>query len=215
MQELLSIDLFKGIKETELPKVLRCLSGNIRDYAKNQFILLTGGKMPDAGIVLAGKVQISKTDSFGNRVMLAELGPKAFFSLKLSGAGHDDMPTNVMTLADSSILFLNCQHILNAPDNCLYHSKLADNLLKIVTAENMSLSRKITMLSRRTIREKILTCLLIESQKADNFKFTLPFNRQELADYLCVDRSALSRELCRLRDEGRINFRGKLFEILE
>lgn len=214
-EKLLATDLFKGIGKNELPKVLRCLTGNLRHYAKNQFILLGGPETPDAGIVVTGRLQISQNDNGGNRIMLAEFADGAFFSLNLAGLGHDEAPLSMVTLDACSILFLNCEHILNAPDNCLHHSKLADNLLHIITAENSSLSRKITMLSRRTIREKVLAYLDAEAGKAGSLKFTLNFNRQELADYLCVDRSALSRELGKLKSEGRLDFCNNCFELLQ
>lgn len=214
IKKLPNTELFKGIADHEMPKVLHCLTGNIRRYAKSQFILLAGHKMPDAGVILEGRIQITQTDSMGNRLMLAEFGEGEFFSLKLSGIGHDDTPLTVMALETSSILFLDCQHILNAPKNCLYHTKLADNLLRIMTASNKRLNHKISVLSRRTIREKVMTCLAAESARAGGGKFTLKFNRQELADFLCVDRSALSRELSRLKNEGLISFTGKTFELL-
>ena len=214
IEKLLTIELFHGITAQQLPKVMHCLGGVINNYDKNQFIYFEGCNTPDAGIVLEGHVQMVSSDSLGNRLILEEFGAKDFFAYNLTGLNPDYTPLNVVSVISSSVLFFDCDHILNAPSSCTYHNMLADNLLRIMTRKNMNLNQKINVLSKRTIREKIMTFLVSEANKKGSSKITLNFNRQELADYLCVDRSALSRELGKLKNEGQLDFSNNYFELL-
>lgn len=214
IEKLLDVELFKGMTAQQMPKVLHCLGGSIKHYEKNKYIYFEGCATPDAGIVLEGHVQMVSSDSMGNRLILGEFGVKDFFAYSLTGLNPAYTPLNVVTVTPSAILFFNCDHILNAPSSCTYHNKLADNLLKIMTSKTANLNQKINVLSKRTIREKIMTFLTSEASKNGSCKITLNFNRQELADYLCVDRSALSRELGKLKNEGQLDFSNNNFELL-
>ena len=214
IEKLLDVELFKGLTASQMPKVLHCLGGGLKSYDKNKFIYFEGCDTPDAGIVLEGHIQIVSSDSLGNRLILEEFGAKDFFTYNLTGLNPAYTPLNVVTLVPCVILFFDCDHILNAPSSCLYHRNLADNLLKIMTNKTASLNQKINVLSKRTIREKILAFLTTEACRNGSRKVTLNFNRQELADYLCVDRSALSRELSKLKNEGYLTYNNNHFELL-
>lgn len=215
IERLLDVELFKGMTAQQMPKILHCLGGCIKHYEKNKFIYFEDCNTPDAGIVLEGHVQMISSDSLGNRLILEEFGTRDFFAYNLTGLNLAYTPLNVVTVIPSVILFFDCDHILNAPSVCIYHNKLAENLLKIMTCKTMNLNQKINVLSKRTIRDKIMTFLMSEASKNGSPKVILNFNRQELADYLCVDRSALSRELGKLRNEGQLNFNNNNFELLQ
>lgn len=213
IEKLLDVDLFRGMTAQQMPKVLHCLGGSIKNYEKNKFIYFEGCDVPDAGVVLEGHVQTVSNDSMGNRLILEEFSAGDFFTYNLTGFNPAYTPLNVVTVIPSVILFFDCDHILNAPSKCTYHSKLADNLLRIMTRKTVNLNQKINVLSKRTIREKIMTFLTSEADKNGSSKVILNFNRQELADYLCVDRSTLSRELSKLKNEGQLNYANNHFEL--
>ena len=153
--------------------------------------------------------------NYGNRSILAKLDAGNLFGESFALAEIKTLPVSVISTTDSELLFIECQKLATPCTNaCSFHSKLIQNMLGIVSKSNISLTKKIEYSSKRTTREKLLAYLSSEAQKADNNKFSIPFNRQELADYLTVDRSAMSAELSKLRNDGFINYNKNNFELL-
>lgn len=211
---LLKIPLFSDISAAELPLLLNCLGVKQRSFAKNEYVFIAGQKVSHVGIVLQGRVQIVKDDIMGNRTILAECGALELFGESFACAHVAQAPVSVLVTETAELLFIDCQRIINlCPSSCRFHNKLVENLLQIVADKNLMLNRKIEVLSQRSIREKLLAYLNAEAQRQNARSFRINFNRQELADYLCANRSALSRELSKLQAEGLVSCKGRNFEI--
>jgi len=187
--------------------ILRCFSVRVKKYSKNEIIFLAGEKIGRVGIILTGKVNIIKEDYEGNRSIIAEFQAGNLFGEAFSFADAENITVTVISSIDSEILFIDANKIFTiCPSACAYHSRLIRNMLEIISAKNILLNEKIDVISKRTIRNRLLTFLQLQSQKYTSNSFSIPFNRQELADYLCVDRSALSAELSKLQSEGLLTF---------
>ncbi|MHB1483905.1 MAG: Crp/Fnr family transcriptional regulator [Saccharofermentanales bacterium] len=209
------IALFKGIDEADIQPLLSCLSAKTEHYKKNEIVFMAGERIVRFGIVLSGQIQVVQEDYFGNRSILANLDPGDQFGESFACTEMNILPVSVLTIIDSEVLFIDCRKLASpCAKACSYHSKLIQNMLSIVSMKNILLTQKIELTSKRTTREKLLAYLSIEAQKSKSSRFKIPFNRQELADYLSVDRSAMSFALCKLRDEGVLKFNKNKFEIL-
>ena len=167
------------------------------------------------GIVLSGQVQVVQDDYYGNRSILAHIGPGNLFGESFANGDIETLPVSVIATADSELLFIDC-HKLASPCSraCVFHGKLIHNMLRIVSMKNVVLTQKLEFTSKRTTREKLLSYLSFEAQKTGGSSFLIPYNRQELADYLFVDRSAMSAELSKLRNDGILKFDKNRFELL-
>lgn len=212
--KLLKIPLFEGVGAAGLPSLLNCLGVKHKLFAKNAYVFLAGQTISHVGIVLKGRVQIIKDDIMGNRTILSECGPLDLFAESFACAHVEHAPVSVLVTEPAEIMFIDCKRIITVcPSSCRFHTRLVENLLKIVAQKNLMLNQKMEVLARRSIREKLLAYLYAEAQKHNARRFRINFNRQELADYLCTDRSALSRELSKLQAEGVVSSDGHIFEL--
>lgn len=215
LEILKTVRLFKGIEESNLMSLLACLSGKLQHYEKNQIVLMSGESTNSFGIVLAGQIQIVQEDYYGNRSILAKTGVGNLFGESFACAQTKDLPVSVIATTESKLLFIDCRRLATpCANSCAFHSQLIQNMLHITAMKNISLMQKIEFISKRTTREKLLAYLSSEAQKTGSSCFSIPFNRQELADYLSVDRSAMSAELSKLRDDGILKFYKNNFELL-
>ncbi len=204
--------LFTGIEEAELKSLLSCLSAKTVRFEKNRIVFRCGEAIGSFGIVLSGQVQIYQDDYFGNRSILGNVGPGGLFGESFAFAETKELPVSVITPTESELMFIDCSRLSSPCVNaCSFHGLLIRNLLNIISRKNVTLTQKIEFTSKRTTREKLLSYLSSEAQKAKSSSFSIPYSRQELADYLSVDRSAMSAELGRLRDEGVLSFRKNQF----
>jgi CRP-like cAMP-binding protein len=215
LEILKSVSLFKGIEESNLQPLLSCLSAKTAHYEKGQTVFFRGDSIESFGIVMSGQVQVVQEDYYGNRSILANIGVGNLFGESFACADIKKLSVSVLTTTESDMLFIDCRR-LAAPcaRACTFHSQLIQNMLSIVSMKNISLTQKIEFTSKRTTREKLLAYLSAKAQKAECSRFSIPFNRQELADYLSVDRSAMSAELSKLRDDGVLKFYKNQFELL-
>lgn len=208
--------LFQGLTEPELTSILQCQSPHYRHYAKHDYLLHTGERAHSIGIVLEGSVTILKEDHWGNRNILSKLGPGQLFAEVYACTQDEPMDVSVMTDDGATVLFLNARRILTiCPSACAFHALLIRNLLSVMAQKNLRLNAKLTHLTQRTTRDKLLSYLSEECLKQGSSTFEIPFDRQQLADYLSVNRSALSKELSMLKEEGLIQFRKNKFTLLE
>ena len=213
---LQSCPLFAGIQVEEIDAILRCLSAIKRSYAKNMHIFSTEESVSSVGLILRGSVHIIREDYWGNRDILGQLGPSELFAESFSCAQMDRIPVSVISAEETDILLIDCRKIIRTCSSaCLFHSRLIQNMLKILARKNIALTQKLEQMAKRTTREKLLAYLSAEAQKAGSSAFTIPFNRQELADYLSVDRSAMSAELSQMRSEGLLDFDRSRFALRE
>jgi len=209
------VSLFSGMKAADIESILECLDSKERMYGKHQCIIQAGDEVPALGIVITGRVQVIKEDILGNRMLVAGLGPADIFAESLASAGAKSSPVSVYANEDTTILWLYIKRLIcTCSANCHYHSLLIENLLQLLAKKNLFLNNKMELLSKRTIREKIMTFLLSEGKEQNSSSFDITMNRNEMAEYLCVDRSAMSRELSKLQEEGIILYRKNHFKIL-
>lgn len=207
--------LFTDISGDNLESLLSCLSGRQKNYSKGETLLAEGGKLSAVGIVLSGSVHIVKEDFFGNRNIIAEIGEGALFGEAIVCAEAERLPVNVVAAENSAILFIDYGRIVTTcPSACKFHRQLIKNMLRVLGRKNMSLVDKLEHLTKRTIREKVLSYLFGEVKRRGRKNIEIPFDRQQLADFLSVERSALSAELSRLRDDGIIKFQKNRFELV-
>lgn len=212
---LLQTALFEGFSEQDLAGVLGCLPARRRRFAKNAVILLAGEPATDVGIVLSGDIRVLQEDLLGNRSILAEFGPGHLFAEAFACARVGSIPVTVTAASDCEVLFLGYRQIVTTCSSaCGFHTRLIANMMAILAQKNLLLSEKLAVMSRRSTREKLLAYLSGQATRAGSREFSIPFNRQELADYLCVDRSAMSAELGRLRGEGVLDFSRSRFVLL-
>lgn len=207
--------LFKNFESVDLEGILDCLSGRVFSYKKNDIIILCGDTVNFVGIVLSGSIKIIKEDMEGNINIIVKLGVNEIFAEAFACAGIQESPVTVQATEDCEILFIDCKRIIKSCQKaCVFHATLIENMLRLVASKNIMLNQKIEIMSKRTTREKLLMFFDIQRRISHSKKFVIPYNRETLAHYLCVDRSAMSRELCKLRDEGIIKFKKNEFEIV-
>jgi CRP-like cAMP-binding protein len=207
--------LFAGVEEKEFDSMLSCLDAREKDYQKDDYILRAGNPIHEIGIVLKGSVTVIKEDYWGNRTIIGRMSVSDMFAESFSFAAITKLPVSVVAAENASILFIDCRQILNTHTSpCDYNSVLTGNMVRILANKNVMLMQKIDHISSRSIREKLLSYLSTQAMNSKNQAFIIPYNRQELADYLCIDRSAMSSELGRLRDEGILRFHKNEFELL-
>ena len=203
--------LFAGISEEGVDQVLACLSARPRHFDK-QAMLLRAGDAPVMGVVLAGSVHILQEDFWGNRSLLGRAGPGDLFAEAFACAGVLRLPVSVEACEPTDVLLLDAGRLSAVcPAACPHHVQLIRNLLRLMAEKNVGLARKVEHMARRTTRDKLLSYLSAEARRSGGSAFSIPFNRQQLADYLAVDRSAMCSELSRLRDEGLLDFHRSAF----
>ena len=212
---LKTVRLFKGIEEADLQPLLSCLAAKSVRFEKGQTVFSSGESIEKFGIVLSGQVQVVQDDYYGNRSILGKIDIGNLFGESFACAEMKTLPVSVITMSESELLFIDC-HRLAVPcaKACGFHSKLIQNMLNIVSMKNISLTQKIEFTSKRTTREKLLAYLSAEAKKTGSSSFNIPFNRQELADFLSVERSAMSAELSKLREDGILSYHKNQFELL-
>ena len=216
LQFLGGTPLFKGIRQEDLPAMLRCLQARRAVYAKREVVLLEGRPAREVGMVLSGRVQVVREDFSGNRNILAEIAPGNLFAESYSCVRAKSLPVSVISTAESEILWIDYRRtVTTCSSACRFHTRLIENMLAILASKNILLSRKIEHLSKRTTRQKLWAYLSDQASLRGAREFDIPYNRQELADYLCVDRSALSGELGRMQRDGILRFRRSHFLLLK
>lgn len=207
--------LFHDINESDLLLMLGCLNARLQHYHKNQEILSAGTPARYFGIVLTGQVQVVQTDYYGNRHIIGHIGEAQLFGESFACSAIVDLPVTVSAISDSDVLLVDCQKILKTCSNaCSFHNQIIYNLMQVLATKNLMFNQKLEIISRRSTREKLITFLLQEATRQNRDSFSIPYNRQELADYLGVDRSGLSSEISKLVKEGLIETKRNWFHIL-
>lgn len=207
--------LFLDVTEESIIPMLECLEAKTDIFNKNFTILSEGTPAKYIGIVLSGSVRITRTDYYGNRSILGNICEGELFSEAFACIQMTSMPVSVIANEKSEIIFIDCSHILHTcQKDCPHHQQLVYNLMKVLASKTVMFQQKIEIISKRTTREKLLTYLTICAKKNNKNSFKIPFNRQELADYLEVDRSGLSSEISKLRKENILECNRNYFKLL-
>jgi CRP-like cAMP-binding protein len=208
------VKLFHNISADDLSAMLYCLGVKNQLYEKRDIVMLAEDNVDHVGIVLEGAVLISKEDFAGNRAIIEHIGQYEMFGEAFACAGIQKSPVTVVAAEKSEIMWIQFRRIINTcSTSCMFHAKLIENMMKLLAVKNLQMNQKLEITSKRNLRDKLITYLLMRAEEAKSFDFTIPLSRSELADYLYVDRSALSRELGKMRDEGLIKFYKNHFSI--
>jgi len=205
--------LWSSIAQNEFESILDCMEAKSRSFNKGDYILFTGDPVDHLGVVVFGSVKVIREDYNGDIVILTELGVSDLFGEVFACAGVSESPVTVQASEKCEILFINFKKVISLCSSaCTFHTKLVENMLKLIAEKNLQLNQKIEILSKRSTRDKLLA--FFDMYRGTASKFSIPYNREELAQYLCVDRSALSSELSRMQAAGIIKFQKNKFEIL-
>ena len=207
--------LFSGVGNNEISTMLNCLQAQIRTYKKGEYVFREGEHIDNITVLVDGKLLVQHDDFWGNRnivniIRIGEMFGEAYVAPD-SGALLND----VIAEENSSVIFFDIKRILTVCSTaCRFHSMVVQNLFFSISEKNRNLVQKIGHMSKRSTRAKLLSYLSEEAKKHNSNQFMIPFSRQQLADFLCVDRSAMSNELCKMRDEGLLQFEKNQFTLL-
>ena len=214
-QKLRGCPLFEGINSADLAGMLGCLGARPVSVKKGQALFHEGDPAVYVGIVLSGAVQLIREDFYGNRSIMAYMGPKQLFGEVYAFSRVPTLPASIFADEDTEVLLLDSRRISVCCSNaCAFHSQVIYNLLHLVAVNNLVLHQKIQITAKRTTREKLMAYLLNQAKLQGSNTFTIPYDRQELADYLEVDRSGLSAEISKLRREGVLESEKNSFRLL-
>ena len=203
LEILMGCTLFRGIDREDIPGLLACLGASVRSIAKNQQIFTEGEPAKSVGILLSGSASVVNQDLYGNRNIVSQIAPGSLFGESFACAGAPALPVSVVANEDSQVMLIDCIRITTSCSNaCGFHNRMIYNLLQSVAVHNLEFHRKLDILSRRTTRDKLMAFLLAEAKRMGSNSFTIPYDRQGLADYLGVERSAMSAEISKLQKDG-------------
>ena len=219
MKKYLSIlkkcPLFKDIDDDRLLQMLTCFGARIDFYDKKYTIFAEGSPAKYIGIVLSGSVQVIQVDYYGNRSILSVIGESDMFAEAFACAETKEIPVSIIADEPSEIMLIDSSHILHTcQNNCGFHQQLIFNLMKDLARKTLAFHQRIEITSKRTTRDKLLAYLAAQAKKNGRNDFDIELDRQELADYLEVDRSGLSAEIGKMRREGIIENYKNHFELL-
>lgn len=212
---LLQCPLFAGVEPEELTAMLPCLNARTVNREKGEYLFAEGEPALHMGVVLSGGVQVVQEDYHGDRSIVGTIGPGQLFGETFALAQVPALPVSVICTAPSRIMLLDCRRIITTCTSaCVHHQRIIRNLLHATAEKNLHLHRKLSIISQRTTREKLLAYLSDQARLHQSRTFTIPFDRQALADYLGVERSALSAEIGKLRDLGVLESTKSRFTLL-
>lgn len=207
--------LFTNMGECEIYKILSCLQAKLLTYKKGEHIFKAGEHISQITILVDGKLLIQQDDFWGNRSIINAIQPGEMFAEAYVSPDSEAILNNVIAEKDSTIISFDIDKLLSVcPLACEFHSAVVKNLLFAISEKNRILVQKIGHISKRSIRAKLLSYLSDEAKRKNSSSFTIPFNRQQLADFLSVDRSAMSNELCKMRNDGLLKFDKNHFTLL-
>ena len=214
IETLKNVKLFDAISEPDIGFMLSCLEAKVVHYEKNAYVLLAGNKPEHIGILLKGSAHVVKEGMSGERVIITTLSKGGYFAEALCCAGVKESPVSVVATEDTVILMVAYGRVLHScPNSCTFHTQLIRNMLFLLSHKNILLQGRIDVISQKTLREKVLSYLHAIADKQEANEIVIPLNREEFADFLCVDRSALSHELARMKKDGLIEYRKNRFII--
>ena len=208
--------LFSGIVEEEISAMLNCLQARICTYKKGEYVLRQGEYSDNLMVLAEGKLHIQRDDYWGNRSIINMVSMGEMFGEAYAAPESGAIMNDVLAVEDSTVILFNVKRIITVcPSACRFHSAVVQNLFYAISEKNRKRVQKITFMTKRTTREKLIAYLSEEARRQNSSEFSIPFNRQQLADYLSVDRSAMSNELCKMRDEGMIAFEKNRFVLYD
>ena len=207
--------LFDGIAPKDREAMFACTGYHVRTFQKGNVIAFEEEHIQHIGVILAGVVDMVKEDRWGNKTLLVRMGTDEVFG-ETFACGEDSLSVVTFVVSeDAEVLFMPFQRMMRSCTMaCAFHHRLIENMVRIIARKNRELMRKVEVVSKRSIREKLLAYLSIQAQVQDSDYLQIPMGRVELAEYLCVDRSALTRELAKMKEEGLIDYDKNCFRLL-
>ena len=208
--------LFERIDDAGLIKTLNCLNAQLIPCEKGKVVLRQGDIPRYFGVLVRGGINVIASDPSGNHSVMWSVGEGELFGETYASAGVETFPSNFVAAQDSLVLILEYERVINGCRNngCLAHSYMVTNLIKSIGRKNLLLMQKLELVSQRTTRDKLMAYLRAQHKEAKADRFVIPYDRQTLADYLVVERSAMSAELSKMKKDGLIDYRRNEFEIL-
>lgn len=207
--------LFAGVTDTEIETMLSCLGAKKKAYKKGEYVFRQGEHLNHFAVLAEGGLHIQQDDYWGNRSIIGPISVGEMFGEAYVAPGSWPLLSDVVAVEDSTVILFDASRILTTCSSaCQFHATVVQNLFFAISERNRNLVQKLGHMSKRSTREKLISYLSAESQRQGSASFTIPFNRQQLADFLCVDRSAMSKELCKMRDEGLLLFEKNSFQLL-
>jgi len=207
--------MFSGVDEGEIESMLTCLGARLGKFSKGEFVVQQGERIEDIMVLVEGKLHIQNDDYWGNRSILGQLAPGDMFAEAYVAPESGTLLNDVVALENSTVIFFNVRRVLTTCSTaCKFHAAIIRNMFFAISEKNRKLVQKLGHMTKRTTREKLISYLSEEAKKQNSTRFSIPFNRQQLADYLSVDRSAMSNELCKMRSAGMIEFEKNHFKLL-
>lgn len=207
--------LFSGVNDEEISSMLSCLKASLRVYKKGEFVLRQGERLSDILVLAEGNLHIQSDDYWGNRSILGEVCAGEMFGEAYAAPESGALLNDVAAVTDSVVISFDVKRVLTTCSSCCrFHTIVVQNLFFAISEKNRKLVQKLGLLSKRSTREKLISYLSEQAKMQNSSSFSIPFNRQQLADFLSVDRSAMSNELCKMRDEGMLRFEKNRFVLL-
>ena len=207
---------FQGMTEEEILSVLHCVNAAVQHKKKDEYILRVGDSTESMGLVLRGSVLVLQEDLWGHRNIMHRIGPGEYFAEPFAATAGSVLNVSVVADEDSEIMMLNMERFLKTcPHACAHHGRMVRNLVSVMARRVMDLNEKLTHMAKRSTREKLLSYLSAESIRQGKLAFTIPYDRQQLADYLSVERAAMSVELGKLQKEGLLKTNRNHFELFQ
>ncbi|MDY3796646.1 MAG: Crp/Fnr family transcriptional regulator [Agathobacter sp.] len=199
--------LFSGVSDTEISAMLNCLQAKLLTFQKGDYVFREGERIDNITVLVKGKLLVQHDDFWGNRNIVNVIRVGEMFGEAYVAPESGSLLNDVIAEEDSAVIFFDVRRILTVCSTaCRFHSMVIQNLFFAISEKNRKLVQKIGHMSKRSTRAKLLSYLSEEAKRQNSSHFTIPFTRQQLADFLCVDRSAMSNELCKMRDEGLLQF---------
>ncbi len=199
--------LFSGVNDTEISAMLSCLQAKLLSFQKGDYVFREGERIDNITVLVKGKLLVQHDDFWGNRNIVNVIRVGEMFGEAYVAPESGNLLNDVIAEEDSAVIFFDVRRILTVCSTaCRFHSMVIQNLFFAISEKNRKLVQKIGHMSKRSTRAKLLSYLSEEAKRQNSSHFTIPFTRQQLADFLCVDRSAMSNELCKMRDEELLQF---------
>ncbi len=206
--------LFAGVKTGEIDAMLGCLGAIYKTYRKGEYVFRQGEHVDKIMVLVEGQLHVQRDDYWGNSNIINIIDVGEMFGEAYAAPDSGAILNNVIAVSDSAVLFFDARRILTTCSSaCHFHSLVVQNLVFSISEKNRKLVQKLGHMSHRTTREKLMSYLSDEASRQNNATFTIPLNRQQLADFLSVDRSAMSHELGKMRDEGMLTFHKNRFTL--
>lgn len=215
MGNMTSFPIFTGIGEENLATLLQCLGYRLEKYRKGDLIYLDGEYLQNIGIIISGSVDMIKEDVWGNKTIVIRMKTPTLFGETFICGSNSVAAVSFEAVEDTIVMFIPFRRVINSCTNaCVFHHRLIENMVQLIADKNLMLMHKMEVVTKKTLKEKIMAYLSQQAQIKDTEYFEIPLNRTELAEFLCADRSALTRELSNMKKEGIIDYDKNVFRLI-